>query len=414
MQKVYPQISVAWRMLYENKLRFFISIVGIGVSIALIFVNRGFQDGLIQQMKAYVLGSGADIYVSQEGVDSFLFGSSAINQDIKQNILRVNGVDKVTDVVTAVTIFEHEGEKSPITIIGYDTSADVGGPWKLREGSYLASTAPYQRLYAEKDTVAPVLLRSQIQPKSVVFDYTLAQTYGLSVGDTVEIQDYTFIISGLSAETTSWITSPVFMHKDDARVALKMPTSDSSFFLVTAKEGENIEQIKNNILLRSADPNRISGRLSGIEVFTAAELAQKDADFTEELFVSMIGIITMLTFLIGVLIIGLVVYILTLEKTRDFAVLKALGTTNTQVLQIVFLQTMMSGMLGLLLGSVIAKILEYFTTTVWATQFVIIVRNEYMLTVFFVVIVFSIIAAIIPIRRVLSVSPTLVFSSRQY
>lgn len=399
-------------MLWENKLRFFFSIIGIGISIALIFINQGFQDGLLRQIKVYLTNSGADIIVSQEGVDSFLLGSSVLSSQIKTNLLRTNGVKEAADIVTSMAIFDYKGEKTPISIIGYDQNKTIGGPWQLKEGRLLSKSPLYKKLISQD--LSPVLLKKQLKPKEVIFDYALAKSYGLNIGDIVEIQDYDFKIVGFSQGTTSWITSPIFMSRESAQNVLKTLPGFTSYFLVKVKPGYRVEAVKNEILRRSADYRGISDRVSGIEVFTAKELAQKDVNLTKELFISMMGIITVLTFLIGILIIGLAVYILVLEKIRDFAVLKAVGTTNWQIYKIVIIQTFISTFLGFILGLLIAKGLEHLTTQILVTQFVIVIEKSYIAAVFWASFIMALLASYFPIRKVFRVEPTLVFGARKY
>lgn len=406
------QTSLSWKMLWENKLRFFFSILGIAISIALIFIIQGFRDGLLRQIKVYPLNSGADIFVSQEGVDSLLLGSSILSSEIKINLSRTSGVEEVADIITSMAMFAHHDEKTPVTIIGYDQNKTIGGPWILKEGRLLTKRLLYKKLI-EEDLPA-VLLKKQLKPKEVIFDYTLAKSYGLNIGDIVEIQDYDFEIIGFSGETTSWITSPIFMSRESARDILKTPPNFTSYFLVKVKEGYDPKIVKDEIFKRSADYSRISDLVSGIEVFTAQELAQKDADFTEELFISMMGVITILSFLIGILIIGLTIYILALEKLRDFAILKAVGTTNRQVYKIVIIQTIISTFLGFILGLLIALGLDYLTTQILTTQFIIVVERSYIWAVLGGSFIMALLAAYIPIRKVFQVEPTLVFGARQY
>ncbi len=300
--------TISWKMLVENKMRFILSILGIGAAIAIIFVNQGFQDGLLQQVKVYPLNSGADIYVSQEGVDSFIFGFSSLKSKLKAQILKTNGVSEVTSIVTSMMIFKHNNQRSSSIIIGYDANKRFGGPWELKEGRYLKENPLYKK-EGNLNTVA-LFSKKQVKPKEVIFDFNLSQKYGLKIGDIVEIQDYDFKIVGFSKGTTSWIVSPIFMSREDARSILKKESNVVSYFLVKVKNGFNPLVVKNEIIQTSADSRRVSDRISGIEVFTAKELAQKDENFTREFFVSMMGIVTFMTYIIGILIIGLVIYIL--------------------------------------------------------------------------------------------------------
>jgi len=403
--------ELGWKILTENKLRFFFSIVGIGASIAIIFINQGFQDGLLRQVKAYLLKSGAEIYVSQEGVDSFMFGSSALSTNLKAQLLKTNGIAEVTDVVTTPFVFDHNNEKNPAIIIGYDANKNFGGPWKLKSGEFLKKEPRYKKI--ETGKIVPLFSEKQVKPKEAILDFNLAQKHGLNVGDAVEIQDYDFEIVGLSEETTSWLVSPIFMSRENVKNILKKNKDATSYYLITIKDGFSPLGVKNKIISRSADTRRISDRISGIEVLTAREFAKKDESFMREFFVSMLGIVTFLTYVIGILIIGLVIYILTLEKTRDYAILKAVGATNKQVFRIVLLQTFVSAAFGFVLGLLIAKGFEYLTTSLISTQFIVVVEQKFIWIVLAGIFLMSLVASIIPLKKVFTVEPTIVFRTKQ-
>ncbi len=98
---------------------------------------------------------------------------------------------------------------------------------------------------------------------------------------------------------------------------------------------------------------------------------------------------------------------------KDYAILKAVGAKNRQILLIVLLQTFISAIFGFVIGVSIAKLFEYITTSIIPTQYIIVVESNFILSVFVGVFLMSLVAAIIPIRKVLLVEPTLVFSSRQ-
>ena len=197
-----------------------------------------------------------------------------------------------------------------------------------------------------------------------------------------KIQDDFFTIVGLSDDTTAWITSPVFMSRESAAAVLKRPEKSTGLFLVNVAEDRNIQDVQKRMVLQSADPRGRSRWMKSIGVLTAEEFAGKEEELTRDFFVSMMGVMTPLAFIVGTLMVGLTIYILVLEKLRDFAVLKTIGATNVQVYCIVLLQAFLCGILGYTLGILMALGIEHLTMRVLITRFTVLIDRPYILTVF--------------------------------
>ena len=111
---------------------------------------------------------------------------------------------------------------------------------------------------------------------------------------------------------------------------------------------------------------------------------------------------------VGGAVIGLTTYTATIEKSRDFGVLKALGASGTYLYGIVITQSLIVGVLGSLLGlgvSAVAadliqrRIPEFMTDLRWTDAGL----------VFAGAIVMAVLASWLPVRRINSIDPAMVF-----
>lgn len=116
---------------------------------------------------------------------------------------------RVVPILAQFVILDLHAKKQPVYLVGYDPTSG-GGPWRLAAGH------PPQTNY------------------QVVFDRILAQRHGITLGDRVEMMDRTFTVVGLSEETTSWITSFIFIRKSAAEALWRTP-GGTSFVLVTLR-----------------------------------------------------------------------------------------------------------------------------------------------------------------------------------
>lgn len=163
------------------------------------------------------------------------------------------------------------------------------------------------------------------------------RTSGVAVGDEVQIGDRRFTVAGLSADTTLLAGLPVvFLPITEARAALFGGRPVVSALVTDAA----LQQVPDGLTSLSAD-----------------EVAA-DALGPLESAVASIDLIRALLWFMAATIVGGVLYLTVLERQRDFAVLKALGGTNRQLLRSLALQataiTVVAVVVATLLQSVIA------------------------------------------------------------
>jgi putative ABC transport system permease protein len=70
----------------------------------------------------------------------------------------------------------------------------------------------------------------------------------------------------------------------------------------------------------------------------------------DETFLPIVSVLVVIGFVGGVAVIGLTIYTATMEKSREYGVLKALGASNGRLYRIVSHQALISGVLGYILG----------------------------------------------------------------
>src|SRR5439155_1586374 len=76
---------------------------------------------------------------------------------------------------------------------------------------------------------------------------------------------------------------------------------------------------------------------------------------------------------VGLAVAGLTIYTATVEKSREYGILKAEGFTNPYLYRVVFEQSMITGALGFLLGAGVTLLLAPFAQDT-VPQFVVLVR----------------------------------------
>jgi putative ABC transport system permease protein len=118
--------------------------------------------------------------------------------------------------------------------------------------------------------------------------------------------------------------------------------------------------------------------------------------------------VLIISFIVGLAVAGLTIYTATIEKAREYGILKAEGFTNRDLYRLVFEQSLVTGLLGFLIGAGLTLIVAPFAQQS-VPQFVVFVRWQDIGAVAGTTLVMSLLAAYIPIRRLTSIDPVSVF-----
>ena len=306
-------MKIAWRNLLKDKTRLALSIGGVALAVMLILLLNGFLNGMYAQVSAYLNHAPGSLVVAQDGVSNLLAVSSQLPASAAPSAVKARGAAKVVPILSQFVILDLHGKKQPVYLIGYDPQIG-GGPWQMSVG------------------------REPRSDKEVVFDRILAQRYDIALGDTVEIMDRDFTVVGLSEGTNSWMTSFIFIRKTAAEMLWRAPGA-TSFLLVASSDRIGDEELRER--LRD---------LSGIQVTPKREVIANDLNLFTKFFSAPIQLMAAIAFLVGALVVGLVIYTATVERQREYGVLKAIGARNGLLYRVVTIQALIAAGAGSTLG----------------------------------------------------------------
>jgi putative ABC transport system permease protein len=364
-------VSLARRNLFQDKTRLALSIFGVALSVMLILILKGFLAGMNRQITSYLDHSPGSIIIAEEDVVNLLGATSLIPDGIDQKAKSVRGLDQVIPILSQFIILDLHGKKQPAYMVGYDPKQG-GGPWQLVEGH---------------------------EPNSkweIVFDRILADRHGLHVGDRVEVMGKDFTIVGLSSGTASWMTSFFFVRKQDAESLLLAPEA-TSFLLVTTKDNADVNQILSRL-----------NSFTGVSALTKTEMAANDLKLFAKVFSAPLKLMVGISFLVGIMIVGLVIYTATVERQHEYGMIKAIGAKNRFLYRVVLMQALFASFAGSLLGVLMAY---------GAAQWIMALRPQFLITfdvadggqVLLAGLVMALIAAIFPTRVIARLAPAEVF-----
>ncbi len=88
-----------------------------------------------QQITAYMDNSGADIFVSQSGVENMHMAASSLAVFDIDKVKGISGVQSVTPIQYTTNMVVVGTDRNLAYIIGLPENAEMGGPWKISTGS---------------------------------------------------------------------------------------------------------------------------------------------------------------------------------------------------------------------------------------------------------------------------------------
>jgi putative ABC transport system permease protein len=310
-------MSLAGRNLLKDKTRMVLSVGGVALSVMLILVLNGFLTGMYRQITSYLDRSPGSVVVAQEDVVNLLGSTSLLPAGITSRVKAIRGIKEAIPILSQFVILDLHEKKQPAYMVGYDPDQG-GGPWDLAAG------------------------REPRTKKEMVFDRVLADRHGLKIGDPVEVLGKDFTIVGLSNGTTSWMTSFFFLRKDAAEELLLAPGA-TSFLLLTTSANADLDGILRRL-----------NSLSGVNALTKGEMSGNDLKLFVKIFSAPLKLMVAIAFLVGTMIVGLVIYTITVERQREYGVVKAIGATNRVLYQIVVTQALAAATAGAATGVLLA------------------------------------------------------------
>ena len=362
-------VGIARKNLLADKVRLLISVSGITFAILLILVIQSLYQGFRKEAGSIIERMPGDVWVAQQGASDLYFSQSMLPRETVDEVHKVEGVQSAYPMLARRWALNLDGRETLAFLMALDTPAEVPPMATLR-------TAP--------------------GPGEIVIDTVLARKTGLGVGDTLRFDKMTFTISEVSNLGHNLYSQMALISWEDAHVLLGVEDR-ISYLLVSVDEPREAEEVA----------RAITEGLPGVDAFTRQEFAAQNQASVDG-FLPIISVLKVLAFVVGIAVVGLTIYAATVERIREYGVLKAIGASHLALFRIVMVQSLLVGLAGFLLGVPVA----YGTTWLarhavpeWSTLF----RWQDVALVLAAALIMSAVAAYLPIQRVARVDPAIVF-----
>lgn len=369
-------LKLAWRNLVHERIRLAISVGGVALAVLLILIMGGIFAGSEEHAVLYIRRQPAPLWLMQEGVENLHMSASMLPAGTVERVKDVEGVGDAVGVLYLDGSIEIEGNTVYSYLFGIEPDAPFGGPWSLVEGT------------------------DDLGLSEIVIDRDLARRYGLDLGDEVKLNGYEMTIAGLSEDTFGIATSVAFINKTSMAFAMGVSPQAASYILIQLDPDADLDGLSRNI--REAVPDST--------LLTQDEFAESDQEMIRQMGADVIRIMNYVAYVIGMMVVAITIYTATLEKAREYGVLKALGANARHLLSIVFAQAFLAATLGFVAGVALSYGAAALISEVMPEMLILVLPQTWLSEIPKLALITAL-AALMPISSVLRADPMMVFKA---
>jgi putative ABC transport system permease protein len=394
-------ISLAGRDILHAWGKFVFTGIGLGLLIGVTLVMAGVYRGMVDDGKALLDNSGADLWVVQRDTLGPYAESSSLNDGVYRTILAMPGVARAANVTYLTMQVRKGGSDVRAMVVGIapgDLGVTPGWPPYLVAGR--------QMTRGHYEAVADI-------------------ASGFALGDSIAIRRNHYTVVGMTRRMVSSSGDPmVFIPLKDAQEAQFIKDNDAIWqnrrrtetnpafnrpgvpgLLDAVNASQSTNTFVNAVLVTlkpGYSPDEVAGSIQRWKRLTVYTRADMEGILIGKLIATsakQIGMFLAILTIVSAAIVAFIIYSLTMDKIREIAVLKLIGTRNRTIAAMIVQQALALGAIGFVVGKITATFAAPFFP-----KYVLLIPAD-SITGFFAVLVICVLASFVAIRMALKVDP---------
>jgi putative ABC transport system permease protein len=375
--------NVAIKMLLGDRAKYLGLVFGVTFATLLMAQQVSIFVGLMARTASAIYAvSGADIWVMDPRV-RYIEEVEPMRDIELSNVRSVPGVEWAVPFYKGLsTIRMPDGLTQQVQLIGVDDVSMVGLCPKMVMGD-------------------PLVLQ---KPESAMMDrngfFFTWPGEKLALGKHIEVNDHRLVVNAICEVNPTFFTFPIMYVSYNTALEITPPTRNKlPFVLVKARQGVGVQALKNDI-----------SQKTGLQALTRNEFAWRSINYILERTGIPInfGITIILGVIIGMAITAQTFYIFVVENLKQFAAMKAVGVTNTQLFKMVMTQAGIVGLTGYGLGIGFTALFFKLTADAPALKGFML-YGEVMAGTAAVIALIIVLSIIVSLRKVFTLDPAIVF-----
>lgn len=394
-------ISLAGRDILQAWGKFVFTGVGLGLLIGVTLVMAGVYRGMVEDGKALLDNSGADLWVVQKDTLGPYAEPSSMSDDVYRSISVMPGIEhaaNVTYLTSQIRKGTNDVRAMVVGIAAGERGVTPGWPPYLIAGRHITR--------GHYEAVADI-------------------TTKFKRGDRINIRRNQYTVVGLTRRMVSSSGDPmVFIPLKDAQEAQFLKDNDAIWqsrrrtkanpafnrpgvpgLVDSVIASQSSNAFVNAVLVTlkpGYSPDEVAESIRRWKRLTVYTRAQMEGILIGKLIATsakQIGMFLAILAMVSAAIVAFIIYSLTMDKIREIAVLKLIGTRNITIAGMIMQQALALGLIGFVVGKISATFAAPFFP-----KYILLMPLDSIIG-FFSVLTICMLASLVSIRMALNVDP---------
>ncbi len=394
--------KVAFKSIWANKLRSFLTMLGVIIGVAAVIAMMGLGSGIRESIMASVRGMGANLLVVRAGSRGGFGVQSGTQQNLKvedaEAILRgVPEVEMVCPELSNSYQVKYQNRNTRTTVRGTAVTYFPVRNFEVEKG----------RPFTEADVTRGARV-AVLGPRTVT-DLFVAQD---PIGETIKLNGINFLVVGVTKTKgdQGWANpDDVVMIPYTTAMSQVMGRDFLGAINVRVKDGVKIPDVIEKISQVMRRQHRIqAGNPDDFNVSNMQEVAES-LDMVGSLLTYLLSSVAAISLLVGGIGIMNIMLVTVTERTREIGVRKALGARNVDLLSQFLLEavaiSLTGGVMGILIGVSIILGFNHLASGVPAITFTAKLQPTPMIVAFAVSVLVGMFFGWYPARKAARLDP---------
>jgi putative ABC transport system permease protein len=371
-------INLAGRDIAHSLGKFITTALGVGMLIGVVLIMIGVYRGMSHDAMIVPNDIGADLWVVQKDTLGPFAESSRLHEDLKFSLKGFLGVQAAYPMTFQSIQLPSKDKPIRVFALGFEALSGYA-PYRLVEGRGI-----------------------EIPQNEMIVD----SKAGFKLGDRIPLGRETYTVVGITHKAVSSGGDPMIYMDLGAAQELQFLFSNEQIRNdrsrgggVTPTSTVNTIAVMTNKEANASFVAREIEKWKHLSVYTQAE---QETILTKNLIersAKQIGLFTVILLIVSSVIISLIIYTMTMGKTKEIAILKLIGAANFVITKMIVQQSLLLGFLAFIGGNLFAHaVYGVFPKTV------ILVPSD-ALKLLAVILVVSILGSLSGVRSALRIDP---------
>jgi putative ABC transport system permease protein len=334
-------VNLALKDIRHNLGRFLLTCVGLSLLLGIVLAMIGIYRGLIEEALGLARAAQAHVWVVEGGTRGPFAEASRMPGDTREAVAAQWGVAAAGAVTYQNVEVRHGGETKRLLVVG----AEIARPGE-----------------------APAVVEGRFIQRSR-YEAIADRRTGIALGERIKLGRDTFTVVGLTENLVGSGGDPVVFVtlRDAQKLQFDVEPAAARREAARSTAVTSANDTINAVLVRLApgvDPRQFAANVARWKHLAALTQEEQEMVLSRSLVERarrQIGLFTSLLLIVSTVIIGLIIYTMTIDKKKSIATLKLIGAPDTRIVGLIIQQALAMGLISFFVGLGLINLMQgYF------------------------------------------------------